>query len=99
MLIFFIDTDPSAIVLKFSYIKQTERGSSYWKFDNSLLSDNVYLNMMRGKMDEFISSNHLPDDPKSSWDSLKYKIKEFTRKYSAKKKQQKTKLDPISNLN
>ena len=81
-----INTDHSAIVLKFSYIKQIERGSSYWKFNNSLLSDNVYLNMMRGKMDQFISANHLPDDPRSSWDFLKFKIKEFTGKYSAEKK-------------
>ena len=70
-----INTDHSAIVLNFSYIKQTERGPSYWKFNNSLLSDNVYLNMMKGKMDEFISANHLPDDPRSSWDFLKFKIK------------------------
>ena len=42
--------------------------------------------MMKGRMDEFISSNHLPDDRRSSWDFLKYKIKEFTRKYSAEKK-------------
>ena len=95
-----INTDHSAIVLKFSYIKQTERGPSYWKFNNSLLSDNVYLNMMRGKMDEFISANHLPDDPRSSWDFLKFKIKELTRKYSAEKKaaENKTRLDLESKL-
>ena len=90
----------SAIVLKFSYIKQTERGPSYWKLNNSLLSDNVYLNMMRGKTDEFISANHLPDDPRSSWDFLKFKIKEFTRKYSAEKKaaENKTRLHLESKL-
>ena len=41
---------------------------------------------MRVKMDEFISATHLPDDPRSSWDFLKFKIKESTRKYSAEKK-------------
>ena len=66
-----INTDHSAIALKFSYIKQTERWPSYWKFNNSQLFDNVYLNMMRGKMGEFISANHLLDDPRSSWDFLK----------------------------
>ena len=60
-------------MLKFSYIKQTEREPSSWKFSNSLHSDNVYLNMMRGKIDAFISANHLPDDPRSNWDFLKFK--------------------------
>ena len=55
---------------------------------------------MRGKMDEFISANHLPDDPRSSWHFLKFKIKEFTRKYSAEKKavENKTRLDLESKL-
>ena len=34
-----INTDRSAIVLKFSYVRQTDRGRSYWKFNNSLLSN------------------------------------------------------------
>ena len=55
--------------------------------------------MMRVKMDEFISATHLPDDPRSSWDFLKFKIKESTRKYSAEKKAAETKLDLILNLN
>ena len=55
---------------------------------------------MRVKMDEFISANHLPDDPRSSWDFLKFKIKESTRKYSAEKKaaENKTRLDLESKL-
>ena len=51
-------------------------------------------------MDEFTSGNHLPDDPRSSWDFLKYRIKEFTGKYSAEKKaaENKTRLDLGSKL-
>ena len=33
-----INTDHSVLVLKFSYIKQTEQGPFHWKFNNSLLS-------------------------------------------------------------
>ena len=51
-------------------------------------------------MGEFICANHLPDDARSSWDFPKYKITEFTRKYSVEKKagENKTSLDLESEL-
>ena len=48
-------TDHSAIVLRFSWAGKKQRGSSYWKFNNSLLLDNVYIKGMRGNLEEFCS--------------------------------------------
>ena len=45
------------------------------------LYDNVYLGLMREKIDEFSAVNYFPDDPRLGWVFLKYKIKEFTKKY------------------
>ena len=41
---------------------------------------------MREKIDEFSAVNYFLDDPRLSWEFMKYKIKEFTRKYSINKK-------------
>ena len=79
-------TDHSAIILKLSGSEGSQRGHSYWKFKNSLLTDNVYVGLMREKIEEFLAVNYFPDDSCLGWEFLKYKIKEFTRKYSINKK-------------
>ena len=79
-------TDHSAIILNLSGSEGSQRGHSYWKFNKSLLSDNVYLGLMREKIDEFSAVNYFPDDPCLGWEFLKYKIKDLTRKYSINKK-------------
>ena len=77
-----VQTDHSAIILKFSDSKGYQRGRSYWKFHNSLLTDNAYLGLMREKIDEFSAVNYFPDDPCLGWEFMKYRIKELNRKYS-----------------
>ena len=81
-----ICTDHSSIMLRFSNLEKYSRGSSYWKFNNALLSDTVYINSMKEKIDEFCRINFFPDDPRLNWEFVKFKIKEFTRKYSSEKK-------------
>ena len=41
---------------------------------------------MKEKIDEFCRMNFFPDDPRLNWELMKFKIKEFTRKYSSEKK-------------
>ena len=64
----------------------SQRGRSYWKFNNSLLTDNAYVGLMGEKIDEFPAVNYFPDDPCLGWEFMKYKIKEFTIKYPINKK-------------
>ena len=44
-----VQSDHSAIVLKLSPTNQGERGRSYWKFNNSLLNDNDFMEGLRQK--------------------------------------------------
>ena len=81
-----ICTDHSSIMLRFSNLEKYNRGSSYWKFNNALLSDTMYINSMKEKIDKFCRMNFFPDDPRLNWEFMKFKIKEFTRKYSSEKK-------------
>ena len=81
-----ICTDHSSIMLRFSNLEKYNRGSSYWKFNNALLSDTMYINSMKEKIDEFCRMNFFRDDPRLNWEFMKFKIKEFTRKYSSEKK-------------
>ena len=81
-----ICTDHSSIMLRFSNLEKYNRGPSYWKFNNALLSDTMYINSMKEKIDEFCHMNFFRDDPRLNWEFMKFKIKEFTRKYSSEKK-------------
>ena len=55
-----ICTDHSSIMLRFSNLEKYHRGSSYWKFKNALLSDTMYINSMKEKIDEFCRMNSFP---------------------------------------
>ena len=81
-----ICADHSSIMLRFSDLQKYNRGSSYWKFNNALLSDTLYINSMKEEIDEFFRMIFFRDDPRLHWDFMKFKIKEFTRKYSSEKK-------------
>ena len=52
-----IRTDHSSIILRLSNLAKYSRGSSYWKFNNALLSDTLYINSMKEKLDEFCRMN------------------------------------------
>ena len=41
-----VNTDHSAVYLQIRVLNENRRGRSYWKFNNSLLSDNVYIEKM-----------------------------------------------------
>ena len=73
-------------MLRFSNLEKYSRGSSYWKFNNVLLSDTLYINSMKETIDEFCRMNIFSDDPRLNWEFMKFKTKEFTRKYSSEKK-------------
>ena len=62
------------------------RGPSYWKFNNSLLDDNNYVDGMRDELSRFLNSEYSHNDPRIYWEVLKFKIKTFSRNFSINKK-------------
>ena len=78
-----VNTDHSAVYLQIRVLNENRRGRSYWKFNNSLLSDNVYVEKMNKEI-ERCKKEDLKDltDSRVKWDFLKYKIINFTIDYS-----------------
>ena len=81
-------TDHSAIIL--SFVPIVKRGPSYWKFNNSLLKDNNFIDQMKERIESILSNNTFAEDPRVNWDFLKYKMNEFSRNYSIAKKHRNT---------
>ena len=47
--------DHSALILTICFDEETApRGPGYWRFNNSLLSDNEYVALLRSKIPEFV---------------------------------------------
>ena len=66
-------------------MKDDLKGRSHWKFNNSLLSDTTFVNLMKDEI--LISCNELHKftDPKVKWDFLKYKRRQFAKDYATRK--------------
>ena len=87
-----VQSDHSPIVIRINGLKDDLKGRSYWKFNNSLLNDKTFVNLVKDEI--LISSNVLHEftDPRVKWDFLKYKIRQFTKDYATRKaKERKTK--------
>ena len=87
-----VQSDHSTIVIWINGLKNDLKGRSYWKFNNSLLNNKTFVNLMKDEM--LISSNVLHEftDPRVKWDFLKYKIRKFAKNYATRKaKERKTK--------
>lgn len=81
-------TDHSAITLKLESNENLRRGPAYWRFNTSLLNDEVYVSQLRelipGWKEEYWIETE-QNDPIALWEILKYKIRQFTIKYSKAK--------------
>ena len=65
-------------------LEYVERGKGYWKFNNLLLQDREYLQVMNNEIDLCIKSME-QKTPKEAWVVLKERIKKVTEKYSRQK--------------
>ena len=79
-----IKTDHSAVIVNILSKSSFKRGPSYWKFNNSLLSEKSYVELTRREVN-LILSDPPPEltDRRARWEFLKYNIKVFTRNYLA----------------
>ena len=78
----------------------SSRGPGYYKFNNTLLRDKIYVEKMNGFIDTCLV-NLVNENPQQKWELLKLKIKEETMQYS-KYRSMKTKnnnLQKIHQLN
>ena len=71
---FCVGTDHKAVI---SYFQTDDfrYGKSYWKFNDSLLHDTSFVNIMNGVIDDFILHFNDFDDATERWEFLKNTIK------------------------
>ena len=77
-----VASDHSVVHLKFALSGQHSRGKSYWKFNNSLTEDTNFVESMKVKIKEVMQEISETDDPRVSWEFLKYKMRPLRKKYT-----------------
>ena len=78
-----IFSDHSALILTICFDEETAlRGPGYWRFNNSLLSDNEYVALLRSKIPEFIEKYKEVEDKGLFWEMVKMEIRELTVRFS-----------------
>ena len=89
-----ISSDHLQILISFSKDKQNNKNSRFWKFNNSLLSDDTFKEELKQHIQNIKNGNELSNAPQIKWEFLKYQIGKFTIKFSkmrAKKNKNKEK--------
>ena len=81
-------SDHSCILLQINHFENSEKGSGYWKMNNSLLKDNEYVAQMNSKLIEWKEElgTLQVKDKRVQWELIKYNIRKFTMSYSSVKK-------------
>ena len=75
-----VQPDHSAIVLKLSPTDEGERGRSYWKFNNSLLDDNDFIEGLRQKIQVYLLESSEASTPNARWNYITYRMRQFSLK-------------------
>ena len=74
-----VQSDHSAIFLKLSPTNEGER-RSYWKFDNSFLDDNDFIEGLRQKNQVYLLESSEASTLNARWDYLEYLMIRFSKK-------------------
>lgn len=77
-----LKTDHSAIILKITGSSHEEKGKGFWKMNNSYLDEETYVKHLLEHKDNWLTETKDIDDPRVVWEYIKYKIREFSIKYS-----------------
>ena len=78
-------TDHLAVTLELRSSQNTSKDPSHWKFNTSLLTDNIYTEKIVTLINECKSSFENINNPCLLWEYLKFRVREFTINYSKKK--------------
>ena len=93
-----IRTDHHAITLEIDSINDQQRGPSFWKFNNCLLDDDLFVERLRENFPKWIDEINFCDDSRIKWDWMKYKIRGESIFYSKLKvKERRNRIQTIEN--
>ena len=71
--------------MKISSLTEGSKGPSYWKFNNTLISDEEYVNNMKSKIPEFYRESLVLQDLVLHWEFLKYRMRQYSMKVAKQK--------------
>ena len=77
-----ISSDHSPILISFSKEKQNNKRSGFWKFNNLLLSDNIFKEKLKQHIQNIKNASEFSNDPQIKWEFLKYQIRKFAIRFS-----------------
>ena len=78
--------DHKAVFLSIEIDQAPARGPGNWKFSNTLLKDNEYINFIKGNYPSFQEKYQNVENRQLYWELLKMEIRSTTIAYSKKKK-------------
>ena len=84
-------SDHSIVKIKMQLLNTQSRGKSYWKFNNKLLHDQNYINLIKQELLTLSTCNYL-ENKNTKWDFIKCQLRTVTITYS-KHKAQKAKME------
>ena len=85
-----IHSDHSAVALSLRFDdSELTRGPGFWKFNNSLLSDTNYVELLTFMIPVFAKKHQHVKDQGLYWEMIKMEIRAFTIKFSKEKAKQK----------
>ena len=85
-----IFSDHSALTISISSDNtETKRGPGFWKFNNSLLTDEDYIELVKKQIPESVSKYHEFEDKGLFWEMIKIKIRASTIIFAKRKAKRK----------
>ena len=86
-----INSDHSAIFLQFNSIEKSHHGSSFWKFNASLVDDEDFVTLINESVPKWLDEFSSVIEKRLLWDLIKYRIRQVAMKYSKEKASQRRK--------
>jgi len=90
-----IRSDHSAVIIYIKHLQDQSRGSGHWKFNSSLIYDQIYIDLLESKILSWINEYSTIKDKRVRWDILKYEIRKFTMSFCSKKKKEKHRIQDL----
>ena len=79
-------SDHSAVTLSIKHLPKAKQGNSHWKFNSSLVEDQLYVDTMCNNLREWLFKYNEIQDDRVKWELLKYEIHKFSMSYCSQRK-------------
>ena len=79
-----LDSDHSIVTMKLNLLNTCKRGKRYWKFNNDLLTDKIFIEKIKTTIQKIKDENQM-ENKNTLWEFTKCEIRGLTMKYAKKK--------------